>query len=135
MQWRCTHCRSALFPEFLKFVCTHWGPGYRFPDLTDDPCLISTAWALAAHEPWCAVQSRYVHSSHLHTTLGFQLKLQTVRSGYARLQCLELYVKICEVKKDAQKLILTFFFFFIYCGLLIMVMPCLTQIKTKNGIF
>lgn len=67
--WIMTHnvVSLCLLFELSKFpnLVTHQGLGYRFRDLADDPRVISTAWALAAHEPWCAVH--YLFTAHSYT--------------------------------------------------------------------
>lgn len=41
---------------------TRRGLCYRFQDPADDPCLISAAWALAAHEPRCAALTAHTYT-------------------------------------------------------------------------
>lgn len=54
------HFRTSL----LTHTHTHTRIGCGFPDLADDHRLISAAWAVAAHEPWCAVHYLFTANSY-----------------------------------------------------------------------
>lgn len=54
------HFRTSL----LTHTHAHTRIGGGFPDLADDHRLISAAWAVAAHEPWCAVHYLFTDNSY-----------------------------------------------------------------------